>query len=188
MNNPISTANYISIFPPWNLYRGLIYLGSEVAFEGPGFQLDTLGTNVVNIGSVYLFMVGQWVVIMSMWWYLEQVLPSSWGVKKHPLFMFGFGKHRSEVLSDSLETRRWVMSLFLTCSLPADVQAEKHRVLAKEKDENFSIQVQNIRKVYPAFGGNSSKVAVKGVSFGVEHNSCLGILGHNGKCQVKPAK
>jgi len=36
------------------------------------------------------------------------------------------------------------------------------------------------RKVYPALDGNPPKVAVQGVSFGVDQNSCLGVLGHNG--------
>lgn len=59
--------------------------------------------------------------------------------------------------------------------------AEKKRVMEKTPDDEFAIQVQNIRKVYPAGDGNPPKVAVKGVSVGVEQNSCLGILGHNGK-------
>ena len=58
------------------------------------------------------------------------------------------------------------------------MQAERKRVFAGEHE--YAIQVKNLRKVYPAADGNPPKIAVKGVSFGVDKNSCLGILGHNG--------
>lgn len=97
MNTPISRANWLSIIPPFNLYRGLTYIAAEVSWNGLGYKLDTLGVSVVNMGTVYLFFLGHWFVLMILWWYLEQVVPSSWGVKKHPLFMFGFGKHKNIV-------------------------------------------------------------------------------------------
>lgn len=106
MSTPISRANWLSIIPPFNLYRGLLYISKEVSWNGPGYKLDTLGTDVVNMGSVYLFCIGHWFVLMLVWWYLEQVIPSSWGVKRHPLFMFGFGKHKPVVDNNNADSER----------------------------------------------------------------------------------
>ena len=54
-----------------------------------------------------------------------------------------------------------------------------NEVFDKSK-EDYSIQVLNLKKVYPANGENPPKIAVKGISFGVKYGQCLGILGHNG--------
>ena len=82
-----------SIVPPFALYRALTYLAAEVAWEGPGYSMSTLDTPVVNIAACYGFLIVEWFIMMILWVYLQQVVPSGWGVKKHPLFFLGFGKH-----------------------------------------------------------------------------------------------
>ena len=81
-----------SIFPPFALYRGLVYLGVEVARKGPGYSMSNLDESVVNLAAVYGFLIVEWFVMMGLWMYCQQVIPSGWGVKKHPLFFLGFGK------------------------------------------------------------------------------------------------
>lgn len=62
------------------------------------------------------------------------------------------------------------------------MKAERDRV--QENSLDFSIRVQDITKIYPATDGAPQKHALKGVSFGVTTNNCLGILGHNGAGKV----
>lgn len=58
-----------------------------------------------------------------------------------------------------------------------DVLKEQRSAFKKKAKKRYQVLVKNIRKVYPSVDGNPPKVAVKGVSFGVKKNSCLGILG-----------
>jgi hypothetical protein len=60
--------------------------------------MSTLDTDVVNLAEVYGFLIVEWFVLMGLWVYLEQVVPSGWGVKKHPLFFLGYGKHKEETV------------------------------------------------------------------------------------------
>jgi len=57
----------------------------------------------------------------------------------------------------------------------ADVLAEEQRVMSGAADENSTILVKDIKKIYP--GG---KYAVKGVSLGIPNGECFGLLGING--------
>ena len=132
------------------------------------YRMKSLDNSLVNLQEVYIYLIVEWFIMMILWIYLEQVVPSTWGVKKHPLFFLGYGKHKNsqKIPENSQE------------NLPDDVLNEKNRVF----DENCKdpIRVLNLRKVYQDPDGGVPKVAVKGVSFGVSENSCLGVLGHNG--------
>jgi hypothetical protein len=35
---------------------------------------------------------------MLFWMYLEQVIPTTYGISKHPLFFLGFGKNKEKEL------------------------------------------------------------------------------------------
>lgn len=162
----------LSCVPFFALYRGLVYLTAEVSWSGPGYSISSMNLDVVNIGEVYGFLIVEWCVLMILWLYLEQVVPSGWGVKKHPLFFLGYGKHleSEETLDESVDTS----------DMPEDVSKEQKAVFKKKAKKRYQVLVKNIKKVYPSVDGNPPKTAVKGVSFGVKKNSCMGILGHNG--------
>ncbi len=52
--------------------------------------MSNIDTSVVNLAEVYGFLIIQWLIMMLLWAYLEQVVPSGWGVKKHPLFFLKY--------------------------------------------------------------------------------------------------
>jgi len=159
----------ISIVPPFALYRGLVYLADEVAFYGPGYSMSDLNDELVNMTSVYGFLVVEWLIMMLVWIYLQQVVPSGTGVKRHPLFFLGFKKAVSGEYMNEVTDQR----------LPSDVLEEKNRVF-EDRGSSYRIKAMNLKKVYPGIDGNPPKVAVNGLSFGIGPNSCLGILGPNG--------
>ncbi len=99
----------LTAIPSAALYRGLMYLIAEgkahicllltclVANQGPGYRLADINNSVVNLSSVYIGLCIEWAVIMVVWWYLEQIVPSQWGVTRHPLFFLGYnGSHKHE--------------------------------------------------------------------------------------------
>ena len=78
------------------IFREVPLNPSPVSWQGPGYSLHDLSNPIVNIAEVYGWLVGEWFVIMAVWLYLETVVPSGYGIKKHPLFFLGFGKHKQE--------------------------------------------------------------------------------------------
>ncbi len=128
--------------------------------------MSDLHNPVVNMQDLYFFLIVEWFIIFLTWVYLVQVVPSSWGVKKHPLFFLGYGKEAIDVVPAE------------EMQLTQDVKEEAEKVTSGNE---FAIRVKNFRKVYPTEGHwNSSKVAVEGITFGVNEHTCFGILGPNG--------
>lgn len=115
--------------------RGLLYLSAEVSWKGPGYKLDTLSESIVNIGEVYLFLFVEWFILMALWWYLEHVVPSGWGVKKHPLWFLGFGKHHVPITEASLEQEADAPKT------PRDVKSEQHAVFEQTHADKYAIRV-----------------------------------------------
>ena len=65
---------------------------------------------------------------------------------------------------------------------PHDVEREHNRVVEAmvSNDPKIRIAVTGLHKVFGEKNGKGGKVAVKSVSFGVNENECMGVLGHNG--------
>eukprot|EP01117_Protostelium_nocturnum_P005789 TRINITY_DN2086_c0_g1_i1.p1 TRINITY_DN2086_c0_g1~~TRINITY_DN2086_c0_g1_i1.p1 ORF type:complete len:977 (-),score=310.06 TRINITY_DN2086_c0_g1_i1:119-3049(-) len=169
-----ATVFGISVIPPFALFRGQYYLALMVQNGNTGYKVENLNLPYISLTAVYGFLAVEWLVMMLLWAYLHQVVPSGWGVPKHPLFFLGFGKHKKE-------TEKALSSLGSEDDnkIPQDVAEAKRKVFSKE-GENYGVRVMDLKKVYPGIDGNPPKKAVKGVSFGVPKSSCLGVLGHNG--------
>jgi hypothetical protein len=82
----------ISIIPSLTLFRGLVYLGSEVSFKGPGIKMTDITRSETNLLAVYMYLVALWVLLLAIGIYLDLVLPTGYGVKHHPLFFLGWLK------------------------------------------------------------------------------------------------
>jgi ATP-binding cassette subfamily A (ABC1) protein 3 len=147
--------------------------GVSVDYEGPGFRWENIGDPVLNISEVYIMLAVEWLIIMILWAYLEQVVPTQWGVAKHPLFFLGFSRE-PKMPPDNPKKNQ---------NEPRDVAKEHHRAMDAEVSE-FGIVAQGLGKTFPAVDKNPPKVAVKKVSFAVEKSTCVGILGHNGAGKV----
>eukprot|EP01117_Protostelium_nocturnum_P005730 TRINITY_DN2068_c0_g1_i1.p1 TRINITY_DN2068_c0_g1~~TRINITY_DN2068_c0_g1_i1.p1 ORF type:complete len:1746 (+),score=587.77 TRINITY_DN2068_c0_g1_i1:107-5344(+) len=167
-----ATVFGMSVVPPFALFRGQYYLSLMVRNGNTGIRMSNVNQPYVNLAAVYGFLAVEWLIMMILWAYLHQVIPSGWGVRKHPLWFLGFGKHNKSA-EESMMTPRD------NENLPADVLEAKRKVFSPE-GENYGIRVLDLKKTYPGIDGNPPKTAVRGVSFGVPKNSCLGVLGHNG--------
>eukprot|EP01119_Soliformovum_irregulare_P016146 TRINITY_DN4639_c1_g1_i1.p1 TRINITY_DN4639_c1_g1~~TRINITY_DN4639_c1_g1_i1.p1 ORF type:complete len:1195 (-),score=473.31 TRINITY_DN4639_c1_g1_i1:27-3611(-) len=165
--NPV-TRFCLSLFPPFALYRGLMYLSAEVEQEGYGMSLSDVSNNATNMREIYCMLLVQWAVLMTLWWYLEQVVPSNFGVPKHPLFFLGFGKKANHE-----NTERPV-------NVGEDVNREFDLAYDDAKSSDFAIQARNLTQVFKGLDRREPKVAVDKAAFVLEKSTCLGILGHNG--------
>ncbi|PRP80817.1 ABC transporter A family member 2 isoform 2 [Planoprotostelium fungivorum] len=169
---PSSLSNGISVIPPFALYRGLHYLSVMVQYGNTGYKMSDINRPEVNLGTVYAFLVGQWVILMVLWLYLQQVVPSVWGVAKHPLwFLKRRGRDR---------THEAISLLSEDSQLAPDIAEAKKKAFQADTNHSYGIRVCDLQKTYPSIDGNPPKYAVKGVSFAVPKSSCLGVLGHNG--------
>lgn len=52
----------------------------------PGLRFQDINRNGTGMGAVWLIFVIEWGVFMVLAWYLEQVLSSGTGIRKHWLF------------------------------------------------------------------------------------------------------
>ncbi|KAL6073551.1 ABC transporter, ATPbinding domain containing protein [Balamuthia mandrillaris] len=202
IDTPGATLFGLSIVPPFALYRGLVYLGNEVAFNGPGMKLDDIANEDLNMLAVYGHLIVEWFIMLIMAYYLENVFPSGQGVKRHPLFFLAwlkkvppFSKWFPAEETDYTKTEHEDTSYE-----PTDVAAARQKTYAIGGAGN-ALRVLDIKK---RFGGSSyleiwwSRLvefvtrgrkkpkltapyfAVNNVAFSIAAGECVGILGPNG--------
>ncbi|GAM24437.1 hypothetical protein SAMD00019534_076120 [Acytostelium subglobosum LB1] len=172
-STPAGSVFVISIFPPFVLYRGLLVLARAVAYDGPGVKIATLNDPGIEMGNIYAFMVVETIIFLVLALYLEEVLPSDYGVKRHPLFFL-----KRSYWSGRKTEQEPVEMLSVREGEPHDVAEERKRVL--ESKELLALEVLDLNKVYPARDGAKKKVAVKSLALGVDQGICFGFLGPNG--------
>ena len=145
-------------------------------------------------------------MLFPLTWYLQNVLPNEFGVRKHPLFFLGplncfrscppKKKEGYEAIPAAEEPRREV-----TLSIPPDhnddtgsitkaiehdefededVVEERRRILNGDIPATAQVVINGIEKEYEGRYGQPKKVALKGVSFVIDDNECFGLLGGNG--------
>jgi len=173
--------NFITIWPIWGFYRGWLEYkeyAQQSAYRGtPGLQWSDLSSDpMCGMGTVMVVMVIEWPVFLLFALYLDQVLDSGHRVPRHPLFFLGYKHeevHRADVELESAGGS----------AKPPDVLEEEQRVRAQltgPQESRDAVIIEDINKVYPAYMGNPSKVAVKTLTMGVGHGECFGMLGPNG--------
>eukprot|EP01087_Luapelamoeba_hula_P007099 TRINITY_DN1722_c0_g1_i1.p1 TRINITY_DN1722_c0_g1~~TRINITY_DN1722_c0_g1_i1.p1 ORF type:complete len:950 (+),score=149.32 TRINITY_DN1722_c0_g1_i1:132-2981(+) len=199
----------ISVEPSMALFRGLTYLGNEVSYNGPGIHGSDVTNRQANMVAVYEFLIVQWIVLLAVASYLDNVVPAGYGVKKHPLFFLGwlkrvppislYYKRKARILNEKAE----VYSRQISVGEPEDVAAARARA---HTDDMFALRIKEVVKQYGSRWEGWLKVlwwavvyvmtcgrkgkgsrpdhrpkrAVDSVAFTIEPGECLGILGPNG--------
>jgi ATP-binding cassette subfamily A (ABC1) protein 3 len=101
--------------------------------------------------------------------YLDQVLPSEYGVNKHPLFCLMRKKKEARDIAHDLE-----YNIQSHEKDPANFEDVDPNLTAQDQ-RNDSIQVKGLKKIYP-----NGKLAVDGVSYNMYQGQIFALLGHNG--------
>lgn len=107
----------MEIYPGFSLYRGL-YEFSQYAFSGSylgidGMQWKDLSDGANGMKEILIIMFIEWLVVLSVAYYVDQVVASGSGVGKSPLYFFQkLQKKRSSSLrNSSLQRQRSEVSV-----------------------------------------------------------------------------
>jgi ABC-type multidrug transport system ATPase subunit len=169
-NTPGIIVFFLSVVPQFAMYRGLFIFSNGVAFTRPGLSFqDALDK---GLGQVWGFFVVEALICLILGIYLEAVLPTGYGVKKHPLFFFqkSFWCGSKQNFKTSVQSE--------VAGEPEDVARARKR-LAEHSNE-YLLRIEDLHKVHPGSNGVPDKVAVKSLALGVHYGECFGFLGPNG--------
>lgn len=177
----------MELYPGFSLFRGLYELG-QYSFLGDymgshGMTWSNLSDSMNGMREVLIIMVLEWLMVLPVAFYIDQVASSGSAVKKNPLFFLRSLRKRKKSLSGSQQhgLQRQESKVFVEME-KADVAQERERVeqLLSESSQSSSIICDNLQKIYPGRDGNPPKLAVKGLSLAVPCGECFGMLGPNG--------
>ena len=124
--------------------------------------------------------------------YFQQIIPQTYGVPKHPLFLCrGLCKKKSErstqevvdMLEEAEDANRNTSSdSEISENEDADSKRERNTVynLQREDYYKYPLIIKDIRKEYPGFGGRPPKVATKKFCLRMKKGEVFGLLGPNG--------
>lgn len=125
----------------------------------------------------YVFLIIEWCIMMALGLYLDQVLPSATGVRKHPLFFLGVKRGRNRKgesnvigMDDAPEAE----------ALP-DVGIQRQDVeelLQNDPANSRGVVLDDVHKVY--YTVKPPHHAVRGMSFTAREGEVTGLLGSNG--------
>mmetsp|Transcript_24372 Transcript_24372/g.21540 ORF Transcript_24372/g.21540 Transcript_24372/m.21540 type:complete len:1036 (+) Transcript_24372:413-3520(+) len=136
-----------------------------------GLTSDTTDLEIsgYRIGFHYGMMILVFFIFMLLYVYLDQVLPSEFGVRKHPLFCL-MRKKKNDQKKVSESDVKYVPDGFD----PQNFEQVGDQLKNLDSSDE-SIKIQNLKKVYP-----NGKLAVDGVSFNMYPGQIFALLGHNG--------
>jgi len=137
---------------------------------GLGLTKDTYNVDVANYRMTFHYWITFFdiVLFLVLGAYLDQVLPSEFGIRKHPLFcLMRSKKSRSSRYNKDGDSERLTPN--------ADFFEGVDPSLKAQDSLNESVMVQDLHKKF-----DSGKVAVDGVSFNLYKSQIFALLGHNG--------
>ncbi|KAJ4769649.1 Abc transporter a family member 7 [Rhynchospora pubera] len=182
----------MELVPGFALYRGLYEFG-QYSFSGSsmgtkGMKWSDLSSSENGMRNVMIIMVLEWLVLLPLAFYLDQVSSLGGGIRKDPLFFFKFLKRKKLSKSGSLQltpsfNRQGSAKVVIDVDKKPDVTQERELVenlVLEETSSSYAVISDNLRKVYPGRDGNPDKLAVKGLSLALPQGQCFGMLGPNG--------
>jgi len=162
---------WCSIGPGASLSLAFAHMANLEA-SGLGLTADNYGYKLFNyqIYYHYLWMGLDVVIFYLLTLYLDQILPSEFGIRKHPLFCIQRKKADPRV-HDSFE----INDSIVPEGMDPENFEETDPALKVQDDTGESIIIRKLRKLFP-----TGKLAVESVSFNMYKGQIFALLGHNG--------
>ncbi|KAJ3338427.1 hypothetical protein HDU93_009523 [Gonapodya sp. JEL0774] len=203
-SGPLNTAFFL--WPPFAFYRALSRINNASWRRSlRPYELSSLAFPD-EVGTAMVFMVVEIPIFMLLGYYLTQVLPSEFGVRKPVWFpvtaaMSYFSSlqkgrissrphlSRKERGTITPEQSQAVATLHKSNSshlvtIPEeddDVREERHRVNEGHVDMSKTpLLIQGMRKIYGGRMGKGPKIAVNNITVAAEEGRVFGLLGPNG--------
>eukprot|EP00126_Sphaerothecum_destruens_P010030 Sdes_comp20661_c0_seq1m15977 len=182
---PVGAVMALSIFSPCAFVFAIILLG-EMELQGRGVTLSNLWS--ANYSDVYMGALWIWILFdiffyLFLAWYLNQVMPSEFGVSKPWHFMFHLSFWKSSRKPGNLQSgppSENNISLDLD-PLPSKGENGEAPVALEPSPKGFEVGI-DIRNVFKQFSRKSGDpfMAVNGLSLQAFKGQVLSFLGHNG--------
>jgi len=174
----------MEIIPGFSLYRGL-YEFAEYAFSGhamdtDGMKWDNLDDAENGMRSVLIIMVVEWVILLLLAFYIDQVSSIGGGARKSPLFFLKCFKKRTLSLRRYSFGQQGSKVIVEMDNPDATQEREVVEQILLEPNANQAIICDNLKKLYRGKDGNPDKLAVRGLSLALPKGQCFGMLGPNG--------
>lgn len=173
----------VMLLPSFALFRSVFYAGAfntggqgitvSSASEYQGISLGMCGGEGPFCRTI-AFLLGEWLLLMVLGLYLDQVLPTVAGVRKHPLFFLGFKRGRAKGADD-------LLAMDADANELPEVAAERDlvaRTVAAGPEKSDGIVLDSIHKVYAE--AKPAVHAVRGMSWVARPGEITGLLGSNG--------
>jgi hypothetical protein len=192
-----SSFYMVAVIPTFALNLGLRELSSAASNRNPGLDFSNANSDGNHVFSMYIFLAVEAVVLYILAFYLENVFPSGYGVKKHPFFLCQPRTWSKSIRDKEEQTRLDDIEMvtlprkgsrrsgsfrrgsFRRASVqePFDVMAERQLVAESIEKNTPGVFIKNLRKVFKS--SNMEIVAVDNLSIGIGNGECLGFLGHS---------
>ncbi|XP_056686471.1 ABC transporter A family member 10 isoform X2 [Spinacia oleracea] len=173
----------VEMFPGFALYRGVYEFQKYATFAkngaGVGMQWQNLNDPGNGIKKAMVIMITEWKIMLSLAYYLDQVLSSGSGRRRSPLFFLHCLRRKPSSQEQYLQRNS---SQLFPSNDHSDVAQERQKVeqLMQEGSTSYTAICDNIKKIYPGRDGNPAKAAVRGLSLALGRSECFGMLGPNG--------
>lgn len=199
MQRPL-LASVLLLFPPFAMQHTLSlgFIIPCAAGNCPG--LASVSNEFAGIGMGLTFMVINIIMCFSLGWYIDQIMPGKWGIRRHPLFFISsifrlvkriFDRGNKRVVDQELGEEAERESLLDEDGEGAnvndahfidmdddDVRRERSRVQrlllpknAQERKQFPTVVLKNLSKKFGA------KIAVNDVNLALRRGETFGLLG-----------
>jgi len=182
-NNEMFT--WLRFHPTMNFCRVTFILSDACAWNTCIGNFDFINDEALGCLKALYFNAVFYMVLAL---YLNEIVPQTYGVPKHPLFFMegfikrNFPKQHSKLFSDVSHLASYKDDSELIGE-DFDAKSERQKVYAlnPEQYEQYPLVIKDIRKVYPAYNkALPPKVANKNISLKVQAGELFGLLGPNG--------
>jgi len=187
--SPTTMPWYYHLIPTMSFVRSVNYVTNECMLASCYGHLSqmTQGEAKASIAMLYVHAVVQ----LALAWYLNQVVPQTYGVPKKWNFLCKSRKGGSAIaydfdeigeLEDDRESNQRPVYDYDTTLEDADAKAERNIVYNTDKADyyKFPLIIKDIRKEFKGIAGRKNKVATKNFSLKIKKGEMFGLLGPNG--------
>jgi len=180
----------MQLLVPFSLYRGyyeLAAFGLAASYQ-PRDAPDAAGVGLTwakvrgsrGMDDVMIIFLIEWVVIALAAYYLDSVLATGSGLKRHPLFFLrGLrGGAKAKAKADA-ELSQLPASVAVETQA-SDVLACRDAALSISDPSQVAVLARQLAKTYRSMDGAPPKVACRELSIAIPAGECFGLLGPNG--------